>query len=153
MTAYLIVKWLHVLLTITALGANITYGIWFTLAGKEPQYFGFALRGVRMLDNRIANPAYGLLLLTGFALVGMGHIRMTTPWVLTSLILYVVLVIIAAAGYTPTLRQSAKALETGGPNSPEFKQSGARGRTLGIALTIIAVLITFLMVTKPGLWS
>ncbi|HLY23681.1 MAG TPA: DUF2269 family protein [bacterium] len=150
MSAYLIVKWIHVLLTITALGANITYGVWFTLAGRDRQHLAFVLRGVRMLDNRIANPAYGLLLITGFAMTGMGHIPVATHWVLTSLILYVILVVIAAAGYTPTLRRGIQTLETGGPDSPEFKGSAARGRTLGILLILIAVIIVFMMVTKPG---
>src|SRR5215472_3062716 len=110
MNGYLILKWLHVLMAITAVGANITYGVWFALAGREPQLVAFALRGVRLLDNRIANPAYGLLLITGFAMVGAGHIPMfSTPWLLTGLILYVILVVIAAALYTPTLRRGAQA--------------------------------------------
>lgn len=154
MTGYLILKWLHVLLAITAVGANITYGVWFTLAGREPQLLAFTLRGVRFLDNRIANPAYGLLLVTGMAMVGAGHIPLfTTPWLLTGLILYVVLVIIAAAVYTPTLRLGAQALETGGTGSPEFQAAASRGRTVGIILLIIAVIIVFLMVTRPALWG
>ncbi|HEV2282745.1 MAG TPA: DUF2269 family protein [bacterium] len=150
MTGYLILKWFHVLMAITALGANITYGVWFARAGRDRQHLAFVLRGVRMLDNRIANPAYGLLLITGFAMTGMGHIPTSTPWVRNSLILYVILIIIAAAGYSPTLRRGIEALEAGGPDSPEFKQTAARGRSLGILLIIIAVIIVFMMVTKPG---
>jgi uncharacterized membrane protein len=154
MTGYLILKWLHVLFAIIALGANITYGVWFALAGREPQLLSFALRGVRLLDNRIANPAYGLLLITGMAMVGAGHIPLfSTPWLLTSLILYVILVVVAAAVYTPTLRRGAQALEAGGPGSPEFEAAASRGRTVGIILVIIAVIIVFVMVTKPALWG
>jgi uncharacterized membrane protein len=153
LTGYLILKWIHVLLAITAVGANLTYGLWFTRAGKEPEHFGFVLRGVRVLDNRIANPAYGLLLITGFAMAGMGRIPMSTPWLLTSLILFVILVIVAAAGYSPTLRRGIAALEAGGPSSPEFQQAGAQGRTIGILLILIAFAIVFLMVTKPALWG
>ncbi|MHB8731226.1 MAG: DUF2269 family protein [bacterium] len=150
MSAYLIMKWFHVLMAIIALGTNVTYGVWFTRAGRDRQHLAFVLRGVRMLDNRIANPAYGLLLITGFAMTGMGHIPVSTPWVLISLILYVILIVIAAAGYSPTLRRGIATLEAGGPDSPEFKQTAARGRTLGILLIVIAVVIVFLMVTKPG---
>jgi uncharacterized membrane protein len=153
LTGYLILKWIHVLLAITAVGANLTYGLWFTRAGKEPEHFGFVLRGVRVLDNRIANPAYGLLLITGFAMAGMGRIPMSTPWLLTSLILWVILVIVAAAGYSPTLRRGIAALEAGGPSSPEFRQAGARGRTIGILLIVIAFAIVFLMVAQPALWG
>ena len=153
MSAYLILKWFHVLMAITALGANITYGVWFSRAAREPQHLTFALRGIRILDNRIANPAYGLLLLTGFAMAGIGRIPFTTPWLLTSLILYVILVIIAAAGYTPTLRRQIQALDAGGPHSPEYQRLTARGTRLGILLTILAVIIVFVMVTKPALWG
>lgn len=150
MTGYLIVKWFHIMMAITALGANLTYGLWFTRAGREPQYFGFVLRTVRILDNRIANPAYGLLLLSGFAMTGMAHIPVRTPWVLTGLILWLVLVIIAAAGYTPTLRRGIEAFDAGGVTSPAFQQAAARGRTLGILLIIIAIVIVWIMVAKPG---
>ncbi len=153
MSAYLILKWFHVLMAITALGANITYGVWFSRAAREPQHLAFVLRGVRMLDNRIANPAYGLLLLTGFALAGMGRIPFSTPWLLTSLILYAILIVIAAAGYTPTLRRQIQALDAGGPNSPEYQRLTARGTRLGILLAVIAVIIVFVMVTKPAVWS
>jgi uncharacterized membrane protein len=153
LSGYLILKWFHVLMAITALGANLTYGLWFSRAGREPEHFGFVIRTVRVLDNRIANPAYGLLLITGFAMAGMGHIPMSTPWLLTSLILYVLLVIVAVAGYSPTLRRGIAALEAGGPSSPEFKQAGAQGRTFGILLILIAVIIVFMMVTKPALWG
>jgi len=150
MSAYLILKWFHVLLAITALGANLTYGLWFARAAREPQYLGFVLRTVRILDNRIANPAYGLLLITGFAMTGMAHIPISTPWVLTSLILYVILIVIAAAGYTPTLRRGIEMLEAGGPTSAAFQQNAARGRSLGILLIVIAIIIVFVMVAKPG---
>ena len=153
MSAYLILKWFHVLMAITAVGANITYGVWFSQAGRQPQHLAFALRGIRILDNRIANPAYGLLLLSGFAMAGMGKIPFTTPGLLTGLILFAILVVIAAAGYTPTLRRQIQALEAGGPASPEYQRLAARGTRLGILLTVIALIILFVMVTKPPLWS
>jgi uncharacterized membrane protein len=153
MTGYLILKWIHVLLAITALGANLTYGLWFARAAREPQHLAFVLSGVRVLDNRIANPAYGLLLITGFALTGMGHIPMSTPWILTALVLYVILIVLAAAGYSPSLRRGIAALAAGGPDSAEYRHAAARGRTIGIVLTIIAVAIVYLMVTKPALWG
>lgn len=153
MSAYVLVKWIHVLMAITALGANITYGLWLTRAAREPQHLAFALRGIKMLDDRIANPAYGVLLITGMAMAGMGRISLTTPWLLTSLILYVVLVVIAAAGYTPTLRRQIQALDADGPNSTAYQALAARGTRLGIVLAVIAVIIVFMMVTKPVLWG
>ena len=153
MSGYLLLKWIHVLMAITAFGANITYGLWLTRAAREQQHLAFALRGVKALDDRVANPAYGFLLLTGLAMVYLGRIPWTTPWLLTSLILYVILVVIAAAGYTPTLRRQIASLDAGGPNSPEYQKLDARGMRLGIVLAVIVVIIVFLMVTKPALWG
>jgi uncharacterized membrane protein len=152
MSGYLILKWIHVLLAITAVGANITYGVWLPRAAREPQHLGFALRGIWILDNRIANPAYGLLLITGFAMTGMGHIPISTSWVLTGLILWVILVVIAAAGYTPALRRQIQTLDGPGPTSAEYQRFEATSRRLGIVLLVIAMAIVFVMVTKPALW-
>ena len=153
MSAYLIVKWIHVLLAITALGTNITYGLWFTRAAREPDHLAFALRGIKLLDDRLANPAYGLLLITGGVMVTLGKIPWATPWLLMSLILYVIVVAIAAAGYTPTLRRQIAALAAGGGNSAEYQQLAARGTWIGILIAIMVVVIVFMMVTKPALWG
>jgi len=153
MNAYVIVKWLHVLLAITALGANATYGVWASLAARDPQHLPFALRGLRVLDNRVANPAYGLLLVTGLAMAGMGKIPLWTPWLLTGLILYAILVVIGLVAYTPTLRQQIQALDAGGPNSPEYQRLATRAARIGVFLVIIGVIIVFVMVTKLALWG
>ena len=84
---YLILKWLHVLLAIAAIGANITYGVWISRAARNSEVLPFTLRGVRLLVDGIANPAYGLLLVTGVALVFVGGWSFTTPWILISLAL------------------------------------------------------------------
>ena len=65
MTWYTLLKFVHVLLAITAVGSNITYAIWNARAAAEPTHAAFALRGVAFIDRRVANPAYGLLLVTG----------------------------------------------------------------------------------------
>ncbi len=153
MSGYLLLKWVHVLMAITALGTNITYGVWLTRAERDSSHLAFALRGIKFLDDRVANPAYGLLLLTGLAMAGVGKIPLTTPWLLTGLTLYVILVVIAAAGYTPTLRRQIASLEAGGPRSPEYRRLAARGTGLGIALVVLVVIIVFMMVTKPALWG
>lgn len=153
MSAYLILKWLHVLMAITAVGANVTYGFWITRAAREPAHLAFTLKGVKFLDDRVANPAYGFLLLTGLATAGVGRIPFTTPWLQLGIVLFVILVVIAAAGYTPTLRRQIAALQAGGANSPEFQQLAGRATGLGITLLVIAVLIVFVMVTKPALWG
>jgi uncharacterized membrane protein len=148
---YVILKWLHVLLAIAAVGTNLTYGVWLGRAARDPAVLPFALRGVKVLDDRIANPAYGLLLVTGLAMVYVGSWSLTTPWILIALVLFVVVVLIGALGFTPTLREQIRLAEETGPASPEYQALSRRGTGLGIVLAVLVVVIVFLMVVKPSL--
>ena len=151
MTLYVILKWLHVLLAIAAVGTNLTYGVWIGRASRDPATLPFTLRGVKILDDRIANPAYGLLLVTGLALAYVGGWSLTTPWILIALVLFVIVVLIGLLGYTPTLREQIRLAEAAGPASPEYQAVARRGTFLGIALAVLVVVIVFLMVVKPAL--
>ena len=71
---YLFVKWLHVLAAITALGSNITYEFWLTRAAREPAVPPFTLRGIKLLDDRIANPACG-----GVVVIAMVYLMVVKP--------------------------------------------------------------------------
>jgi hypothetical protein len=149
-----LIKWVHVLSAITAVGANITYGIWLGRASSEPKVLPFVLRGIKFIDDRVANPAYGLLLITGLAMAFIGPIPiLSTPWLLTALVLYVILLLVAALGYTPTLKRQIQTLDKDGFDSAAYKAVAARGTQLGIVLAVVVVIITFLMVVKPPLWG
>ena len=151
MSAYVLLKYVHVLLAIVAVGFNASYGIWLVRAAKEPAHLGHVLRGIKTLDDRFANPAYGLLLISGLAMVFVGGIDMLqTRWLLSGLVLWLVLMIVGFAVYTPTLRKQIAALESSGPTSAEYVALASRGRVVGIGLAVIALVIVFLMVTKPG---
>ncbi len=153
MDIYAILKFLHVLLATMAVGANITYGVWLSRAAHDPKHLAFALKGVKILDDRIANPAYALLFVTGMAMVFVRKMTWTTPWLLVGLILYAVLIALGLLGYTPTLRRQIAVLGTKGPNSPEYRFLATRGMRLGILLATLVIIIVFLMVTKPALWG
>src|SRR5437870_13200283 len=118
MSAYLLLKFLHVLLAIVAVGFNMSYPIWLARAQREPEHALYVLRGIKTLDDRFANPAYVLLLLLGLAMTFMAGIPLSTFWIASSLVLYVVLVLVALVGYSPTLKKQIAALEDGGPTSP-----------------------------------
>jgi len=150
---YLYLKWLHVLSAIIAVGANATYGIWLARASRDTDNLPFTLKGIKMLDDRFANPAYGLLLITGLAMVFTAPLPLTTPWLLTGLVLYGVLVLVGLLGYTPALRRQIQILEAEGFNSPNYQAQARRGTMLGIILAILAIGIVFLMVVKPALWA
>ena len=143
-------KALHILLAIVAVGANITYGFWQVRAAREPKHLGFALRGIKFLDDRVANPAYGGLFVLGIVLVLIGPHDFTTAWVAVSIGLFLVMGGLTILVYTPMQRRQIAIYESAGPQSPEFAELGNRMRTIGIALAVIVVVIVFLMVVKPG---
>jgi uncharacterized membrane protein len=153
MTWYTVLKFVHVLLAIVAVGANVTYGIWLARAARDPRHLPFALRGVQVLDDRIANPAYILLLITGLAMLHAGPLSITTPWILSSLVLYVAGMAVGVLGYAPGLRRQIAVLDADGPDAPEFARLAARGQRLGMVLAVLVVAIIYLMVARPALWG
>ena len=150
---YLLLKWLHVLAAIVAVGSNVTYGIWIARASRSPEALPFTLRGIKLIDDRVANPAYGLLLATGLLMVFVVRLPLTTPWLLTALVLYVIVVLVGLLGYTPTLRHQIRMLDSEGFHSPNYQALARRGTILGLVLAVLVIVIVFLMVVKPGLWA
>jgi uncharacterized membrane protein len=151
MSAFDIVKFLHILFAIVAVGFNASYGIWLARAGQNPQYQGHVLRGIKVLDDRFANPAYGLLLVTGLIMIAISPFELTTFWIVLALVLYAVAILLGALVYSPTLRNQIRVLESEGPESEDYRRLATRGRDTGIVLALIVVAIVFLMVTKPTL--
>lgn len=144
-------KFIHVLLAITAVGFNASYGIWLARAAKAPQATqSYVLRTIKFLDDRIANPAYGLLLITGLFMVWSAGIPVSRLWLAAGIGLWLVVMFVGLGVYTPTLRDQIRVLESEGPGSEEYRRLSARGRTTGIVLGILVIVIVFLMVTKPA---
>lgn len=148
-TLYSVLKLFHILLAIVAVGANATYGVWLALAGKEPQHEGFALRGVALLDGKIANPAYVLLLFAGIGMVLEADIGFGTFWVAAALVLYAIVAVLGITQYTPLLRDQIALVQEGKTSTPEFQTLSARGLRLGVTMAVIVIVIVALMVLKP----
>jgi uncharacterized membrane protein len=150
-TVYEWLKFAHILLAIIAVGFNASYGIWLARAAKDPDHESFALRTIKVLDDRFANPAYGLLLVTGLLMVWQAEIPLSTFWISTSIGIYAVVILLGLAVYTPTLRRQIRALEEQGPGSSDYRRLSTRGRIVGVLLAVLVIVIVFLMVSKPTL--
>ena len=98
-----------------------------------------------------ANPAYGVLLVTGLLMVFLLPIPITTLWIVIALVLYAVLIVLGLFFYTPTLRNQIKLVEAGDTTSAEFNRLASRGQILGQALGVIVLVILAMMVFKPTL--
>jgi uncharacterized membrane protein len=151
LTTYTFFKFLHVLLAIVAVGFNAAYGVLLARAAREPEHVGHVLRTVKVLDDRFANPAYALLLVTGLVMVFVGDVDLTQFWLATAIGLYLLAVILGIFVYSPTLRSQIRVVEAGGVETEEFRRLSSRGAIVGGILAAIVVTIVFLMVTKPVL--
>jgi uncharacterized membrane protein len=148
---YQLTKFIHVLLAVVAVGFNASYGIWLARAAKAPQATqSHVLRTIKFIDDRFANPAYGLLLITGLFMAFNAGIPFSRLWIAGGIGLWLVLIFVGLGFYTPTLRDQIRVLESEGPTSEEYQRLAARGRNLGILLGVIVVAIVFLMVVKPA---
>jgi uncharacterized membrane protein len=141
----------HILAAVIAVGFNMTYGILLNRAAREPEHLGHVLRTVKVLDDRFANPAYGVLFVLGIVMVFIGPWQFTDLWIWLAIVLYVVVLVLGFAVYSPLLRNQIAALDAHGPASAEFQTLTGRGRSLGILLGVIVVVIIGLMVVKPTL--
>ena len=150
MDLYPWLKTLHILFAIVAVGFNISYGIWQARAAREPEHTGYALRGIKFLDDRVANPSYAGLLIVGIVLVLIGPYEFDTLWVAVAIGLYLVMGAVALFFYSPTLKRQIAAFESDGAQSAEFVALGNRGRMLGMILAVLVLAIIVLMVVKPG---
>jgi uncharacterized membrane protein len=148
MTWYSLLKFVHVLLAITAVGSNITYGVWNALAAREPAHAPFAVKGIAFIDRRVANPAYGLLLVTGLVLLAVGQWGFR-GWVIAALILFALLIVVAIGFYSRVVRQQIQVMDSEGLASAAYKRLDGQATIYGIVSLVIALAIVFLMVVKP----
>jgi len=67
-----------------------------------------SLRGVKFLDDRVANPSYVGLALIGVAMVLIGPWRFDMLWIAVTIGLYVALAATGLLLYTPTLSRQIR---------------------------------------------
>lgn len=149
MNVFEIVKFVHVLSAIIAVGFNASYGVLLRRAAREPEHELHVLETVKVLDQRFANVGYTLLLITGVWMVLISPFRLTEFWILAGLVLYVLAALAGIALYAPIMRRQVAILQAGGRESPEYAFLARRAQVLGVILTVMVIVIVFLMVTKP----
>ena len=145
----LALKVVHIIAAIVAVGANVTYAFWLRQAGTtDRDRLVFTIASIKKLDNTLATPAYIVVLLTGLGMVFLGVFSFTTGWIQAALALYVLVVILSIAVYSPALRRQLREAEAD-PGSAAYRAAASRSNLLGIVVTAIVLVIVVLMVTKP----
>jgi uncharacterized membrane protein len=148
MTLLALLKIIHVLAAIVAVGSNLTFAFWINRAGRDRGQLVFAIQGIRRLDRILANPGYVVLLLTGIGMVLTGSFRFEQGWLATALVLYVVAVVIGIALFAPAIRRHLAEAQRD-PTSPAYEEAARRTRLLGLVTSLLVVVIVILMVSKP----
>lgn len=150
---FLLLKWIHVLAGMAAVGANVTYSIWISRAARQPAVLPFVLQNVSYIDRRVANPSYAVLLGTGLLMALTVQIPLATPWLLTSMFLYVIAALLGIVAYAPLARRQREILSRDGFESPAYTAVARQSRLLGRVVLLDVLIIVFLMVVKPALWG
>ncbi len=143
-----VLKFIHVLSAIVALGANVTYVVWLRLAGRDRERILFAISGIRYLDRRLANPLYVLVFVTGVAMVLDGQYSFETGWIAAAIALYLLTAAVGIVLFAPAIRRQVAEAERD-TASATYAAAAARSVTLALATTAIVFVIVFLMVGKP----
>jgi len=147
-TLLLLLKLVHIVAAMLAVGTNATAVFWLSAGGRDPERLRFAISGIRRLDRKLAIPAFGVLFLTGITMVLLGLYDFTQGWILLAIVLYLGLAVAGMTIMGPALKRVIAEAERD-PDSEAFeraKQTSMR-YTLG-SLGVLLVIVT-LMVMKP----
>lgn len=147
-SAYLLLKFLHILIAILALGTSAGLGIALEFYGRQPVHGSFLLRVIRRMVAFFVLPGYVLTLLTGLWMVSISW-SLTTRWVQEALAGWAVGIAVLA-GFLVVLGRQLRMLETEGPGTRSYQRVSLVGRALGAGLGLVVVFILYLMVFKPA---
>src|SRR5216117_770518 len=136
---YLVIKYAHILFAIVAVGFNISYAAWLVRAQRSPAHLEFALKGVKFLDDWIANPCYILLLVSGAAMMAVAPWALTTRWLDAAIVLWIVAMVLGYGVYTPTLSRQIRTLAAEGGGSPAYLALASRGQVVGGILGVVVL--------------
>lgn len=148
MSLIIVLKVVHVVAVILAVGANASYVFWLRIAGRDRARLVYTINGIRWLDRRLANPAYGLVLATGLLMVLAGAYSFDAGWIRVALVLYVAIAVLGITVLGPAIRRQLAEAEHD-PSTATYAAAARRSRTLGALTTAVVLVIVVLMVAKP----
>lgn len=156
--SYLTLKSLHIFSLILLFGTGLGSAFYKYMAdlSKDVHAIYLTNKHVVLADWLFTTPTVLIQPLTGYLMLQQFQIPVTTPWLLASIILY----LIAGGCWLPVvilqirMRDLAKqALEQQTALTDEYFNYTRTWFWLGIPAFIAMILIVLLMVLKPALWS
>jgi uncharacterized membrane protein len=147
-TEYLVVKFVHILVAILALGTSAGLGIVLELYGDHRTQGAFVLRVIERMVGFFVLPGYALMLATGVWMVHLGW-PSTTKWIQAPLVLWGIGAVILGM-FLAVLHRQTGLFDAEGPASASYRRVSLFGRALGAGVGLVVVFILYLMVFKPG---
>jgi uncharacterized membrane protein len=124
-----------------------TYFVWLSRTRRQPEQCAYVLPGIKALDTWLANPAYVVLPVTGIFMVLEAELGFTF-WIITAIILYVAMGLIAGILFSPSLRRQVE-IATRGAEPSVYAQAARRTTVTGVITMVPIAAILYLMVMKP----
>jgi uncharacterized membrane protein len=162
-----VLLFLHLLCVIVGIGGVMLNGVYGIQAKKRPGPGGLAITEANETVNKIAEAfVYGIPVFGVWLVARIDGYDFSQTWVWLALVLYFTAIAIVHAVMLPNVKKMISlqrelvaagpppaGAPAGGP-PPQVAELEQRGKTLatfGPVLNILAVVILFLMVFKPGL--
>ncbi len=155
MTAYLLVKWIHVLSSVVLVGTGFgtAFYLLFANRGGNVQATAVVSRLVVRADTWFTTPAVIVQPITGVWLAWQAGWPLTTGWIAASIALF----LFTGACWLPVLwlqlrmrDMAAAAAERGLPLPPEYRRYAGWWEGLGYPAFTAMLAVFWLMVAKPG---
>jgi len=144
---------LHVLAAIIGFGPAFVFPFLGVMSGREPAHAHALQRVGELISTRLIIPVTLTMAVTGALLIGEAHLDLAeNSWLGASIVLYV-LAMAALIFQVPMQRRLIALLDPargGPPPADQVKPLVSRLRLIGIGLAVGIVVITVLMVWKPG---
>jgi len=159
MNTYLLIKWVHILSSVLMVGTGFgsAFFMFFTNRSGSLAAQVVVSKLVVRADWWFTTPAAILQPVSGLALAHMAGWPLNSPWLVSALVLYVV----AGACWLPVVRlqlrmarAAQQALDQGHIKVPaQYEQDARLWERLGYPAFVAMLVVYFLMVYKPVLWS
>jgi uncharacterized membrane protein len=151
---YVIVKWLHILSSTLLFGTGLgsAFYMFFASRTRDARAVAVVVRYVVIADWTFTTPTIILQPLTGFYLVHLTGLPVTSTWIFTSIVLY----LLAGACWLPVvwmqirMRDMAReAVAAAGELPDRYWRFLRWWVALGIVAFLALVAVFYLMVAKP----
>jgi uncharacterized membrane protein len=151
---YLVAKWLHILSSTLLFGTGLgsAFYMFFASRSRDPHVAAVVVKYVVIADWLFTTPTIIFQPLSGFFMLHLMGLPITTSWVLWSLLLYC----LAGAAWLPVVwmqirmrdmaRQASLRSE---PLPPRYWSYLKRWIALGIVAFCALIVVFYLMVAKP----